>query len=101
MQANSRKIQRTKREQLLQIENLNRNILDNLMKQQYELAGQFSNMIGEIVTLQKNILAVINALKRGSLIDDFVIQQELSAIEEMEKMKSEALIIGGKGNDRK
>jgi len=101
VQASARKMKRDKREQLLDIENHNRNNLNQLMKQQFDLAQQLSKMINEIVILQKNVLAVINALKRGRLIDDFLISQELRAIEEMEKMKSEALIIGGNEDARR
>jgi hypothetical protein len=100
MQASARKMMRTKRELSLQVENHNRSNIEHLMKQQYDLANQFAGIVNQIVILQKNVLAILNSLKRRRIIDDFVISQELSAIEEMERMKSDAMIIGGKEDGR-
>ncbi|OGM10627.1 hypothetical protein A2Z67_00025 [Candidatus Woesebacteria bacterium RBG_13_36_22] len=86
MQASARKMKRTKREQLIQVESMNRNGIGQLMM-------QFNQMLAEIIKLQKNQLALVQALKRRGLIDDLMIRNELSTIEEMEQMNSKALII--------
>lgn len=89
-----RKMQRTKREQLQLIENMNRNALDILI-------SQHNRLINEIVMLQKNFLAVVNVFKKQRMIDDFVINRELRLIEEMERLKEKAIIIDpSKGEEK-
>jgi hypothetical protein len=87
--ASARKMKRTHREQLQQIENMNRDAINHLLRQSQGLAEA-------VIALQKLSLAVQNLLKRRGLIDDFGIQQELSAIEEMQQMEQKALIVKGK-----
>jgi len=86
MYANKRKMKRTKQEQLKVVESMNRNALDILIY-------QHNRLVNEVVTLQKNQLAMMNVLKRQRLIDDFVIHQELERIDEMEAMSKKAIII--------
>jgi hypothetical protein len=86
MQASARKIKRTRMQEKMVLENLNRNGINFILQNQERWAQA-------LVELQKNQLALMQCLKRRGLIDDLMIAQELGAIEEMEQMKSKALII--------
>jgi len=86
MQASARKIKRTRMQEKMVLENINRNGINFILQNQERWAQA-------LVELQKNQLALMQCLKRRGLIDDLMIAQELGAIEEMEQMKSKALII--------
>jgi hypothetical protein len=94
----NRKIKRTKREQLLLIENMNREALNTLMQQQANTA-EFLKFVGiQMTEFQKEILSMKNCLKRRGIITDLEMVQERSAIKELELMQSKAIIIGDKSN---
>lgn len=105
-----RKMKRTKREELKLIENMNRNAIEQLMKQQVELGQKFGQFVGEIVSkynqfvaetimFQKEVLAVRNILKARGVFTEFEIAREIGLIEERAKMEREAIIIGGRKED--
>lgn len=84
--ASSRKMKRTKREVLRQVESENRDVLQGFIP-------QYNKLIAEFIKLQKNFLAITNILKGRGIVDDFSIHQELQKIEEMEVLQKKALII--------
>lgn len=53
----SRKIKRTKREELQLIENMNRGAIEQLMKQQVDLGQKFGQFVGEIVNKYNQFVA--------------------------------------------
>jgi hypothetical protein len=88
------KTQRTKRQQLLLIENMNREAVNILMRQ-HEETGKFLAMVGtQMAEFQKEILAIRNCLKRRGIITEFDISQERSAMAELDEMAKKAIIIG-------
>ena len=86
MQASARKMKRTRMQEKMILENMNRQGLDHLFR-------NIQGLVDEIVLLQKNVLALMLCLKGRGIIDDLMIQQKLSEIDEMEEMKRKALII--------
>lgn len=107
----SRKMKRNKRELAQISENMNRDAIDKLMKQQVQLALTFQKFVKEIsekynqfvaetVLFQKEVLAISNVLKRRRVITELEIAQERSAIEDMERMKREAIIINGSKKEK-
>jgi len=94
MSGYNRKAIRTKREQLLSIENMNRDAVNILMRQ-HEETGKFLAMVGaQLAEFQKEILAIKNCLKRRGIITEFDISQERSAMVELDEMARQATIIG-------
>lgn len=87
MYANIRKMKRDRREQLQVIENMNRDAIGQILQ-------QYNNLIPQITIFQKEVFAIKSVLKKKGLIDDFEIAREISALEELEQMKSKGLIIG-------
>ena len=103
-------MKRTKREELKLIENMNRNAIEQLMKQQVELGQKFGQFVGEIVSkynqfvaetimFQKEVLAMRSILKARGVFTEFEIAREIGLIEERAKMEREAIIIGGRKED--
>lgn len=84
-----RNMKRTKMQEIQTVQSMDRNAINHLLQQQ-------DGLLNEFLIMQKNVLATINALKRRGLITDLDIQAELTAIEEMERMKQQALIIDPK-----
>lgn len=78
---------KTKREQLKLIENMNRDAINQIFQGMNQLATSVS-------TVQTELLVLRNALKRTLLIDDFVLEQERTALREIQEMESKALILG-------
>ena len=95
----ARKMKRTKVEQLQLIENMNRSAIEQLMNQHIEHAGKFNEMVQQIIFFQKEILSIKNALKRRGIITELDVAQERSTIEELERMKSQAVILGESKKD--
>lgn len=90
-----RKFRRTKQEQLRTIENMNRDAIEKLAQQQMDFVEKWNMLIPEILNFQREILAIKNTLKKKGIVTEFDISQERSSIEELRKMESEAIIIGG------
>ena len=90
----ARKAKRTKREQAMLMENMNRNAIEQLMNQQANMGETLNMAAVQMIEFQKEILALKNCLKRKGVITDFEVSQERSAIEELEQMKSKAIILG-------
>lgn len=81
-----RKMKRTKQQELRVVESMNREAISRMFEQQ---AG-----IGQaLMDLQKNYLALLNALKKRHIVDDLMVHRELSEIEDFERMKRSALVI--------
>jgi len=89
MQVSARKMKRTKREQLLAVENMNADSINRIFS--------FAQQIGaQTIEFQKEILAMKRALIRKGLITELEVAQERTIIEEVKEMESKAIIIGGK-----
>jgi hypothetical protein len=85
----ARKIKRTKREQLLALENMNADSINKILAFQQEVGKQ-------LVIFQKEIFAMKNALKRRGLITEFDIEKERRENEDFQKMESQALLLSCK-----
>jgi hypothetical protein len=85
----ARKLKRTKREQLMSLESINKDAIKILINQDQMLAE-------EVNALKKQYMAMYTILKSHRLIDDFIMSQTLKQIEEMEEMNKKAIILGNK-----
>jgi len=81
-----RKLKRTRQQELRVVESQNRSEI-------FQLRMQQQGIIEALVGAQKTLVAMQNILKRRGAIDDLAMQQEFTAIEEMERMKRQALVI--------
>jgi hypothetical protein len=93
-----RKMRRGRADQLKLIENMNRSGIGQLMKQHVEHAEKFNQLVMQVIFFQKEILAIKNALKKLGVITELDVSKERSAIEDMERMESQAVILGEKKN---
>jgi len=89
MIASARKIKRTKREQLQQVESLNTNEIRNI----YNLLSQFKTALDQLISAVTNLQVVIALLKKKGLINDLEISLEMTRIRELEEMAKKATII--------
>jgi len=97
----ARKMKRTKAEQLKLIENMNQDAIQQLAKQHIGLVQKFNEAGQQLMSFQKEIYSLKNALKRRGVITELDVSQERSAIEELERMQSQAVILGeGKKDER-
>ena len=80
MYASQRKMKRTKREQAMVVENMNRDAINHLLQQSFGL-GQ------AVINIQKTLLALTNVLKKQRIVDDFVLHQEMAQNNKLDIIK--------------
>ena len=81
-----KKMMKTKREQLLAIENMNSSALDHLL-------GQYQQLLDQIVLFQVDFIAIRQILISRGYTTDLEIEQMKKTQAELRKMESEAIII--------
>jgi hypothetical protein len=81
-------MKRTKRELVIEMENLNKNNITQMMALLSAFAQKLDATANTLIVLR-------TALKQRGIIDDLTLAQVESALHDMEKMQKEALIIGG------
>jgi hypothetical protein len=96
MQANARKMKRTKREIALMSENMNRDAIQRLLYDHQQLIQIYEETMQTIVNYQIELMAIRNILKRRGIVDDLSLAQERTAIQDVLNMEKQALKIGDK-----
>ena len=89
MMASARKIKRTKREDLRQVESLNANEI-------VRIYGQISNLqtaIEQIIHAVTGLQVVVSVLQKKGIINDLEISLEMQRIRELEEMAKKATVI--------
>ena len=88
MYPSARKMKRTKREMVMEVENINKNNITQVMALLSAFAQKLDATANTLIVLR-------TTLKQKGIIDDLMLAQVESALHDMEKMQKEALIIGG------
>lgn len=96
MQANPRKMKRTKREIAMISENMNRDAIERLIHDHTQLIQIYEETMQTIANFQFELMAIRNILKRRGIVDDLSLAQERSAIQDVINMEKKAIHIGGK-----
>ena len=90
----SRKMMRTKREQAMMMENMNRQGISNILGQLQGIHEDQQKLLNFLGYLQREVLGIKNALMRRNIVTELEIRQELSRLDEVAHMESMALNIG-------
>ena len=94
-----RKMKRTKREQAMMMENMNRQAISNILEQLKSLHEGEQKLLNYLAFLQREMLGIKSALMRRGLITELEVQQELSKLDEMAKMEAMALDLSGAASE--
>ena len=87
----ARKMKRNKREQAMLMENMNRDAISNVLDQLKDIHENEQKLLNFLAFLQREMLAVKNALMRRGTITELEVQQELGRLDELAKMEAMAL----------
>jgi hypothetical protein len=88
---------RTKRQQAMLMENMNRDAISNVLGQIKDIHEGEQKLLGFLAFLQQEMLAIKNALMRRGVITELEVHQELSRLEELAKMESMAIDLSKPG----
>lgn len=87
----ARKIMRTKREQAMLMENINKNSIGHLIQELQSLRENEHKFLGYMAFFQRELLAIKNVLMRRNVLSELEIHQELSRLDELAKMEAQAV----------
>jgi hypothetical protein len=88
-----RSMKKTKMEQLKTMENMNRDAINGLMQNYNQFTELSQAILNSLVNLQMEVMAMKAVLKQRGVVDDLVLSQEKTKIQEVLKMEKEATII--------